>query len=112
MSGALTILPKGKKILAQVGQNIKLARRRRKISTQQLAERADLSRATLWQIEKGTPTVAIGAYFMVLFVLGLEQDFLNLAGDDTLGRKLQDAGLLTRERIPKRSPKKKEKDDK
>jgi transcriptional regulator with XRE-family HTH domain len=103
MSTIQPMLPKGQKMLAQVGENLKLARRRRKISTQQLAERAGLSRATLWQIEKGTPSVAIGAYFMVLFVLGLEQDFLKLAGDDTLGRKLQDAGLLTKERAPKRN---------
>jgi transcriptional regulator with XRE-family HTH domain len=103
MNTAQPMLPKGQKIMVQVGENLKLARRRRKISTQQLAERAGLSRATLWQIEKGTPSVAIGAYFMVLFVLGLEQDFLKLAGDDTLGRKLQDAGLLTKERAPKRN---------
>jgi transcriptional regulator with XRE-family HTH domain len=103
MNTTQPMLPKGQKIMAQVGENLKLARRRRKISTQQLAERAGLSRATLWQIEKGTPSVTIGAYFMVLFVLGLEQDFLKLAGDDTLGRKLQDAGLLTKERAPKRN---------
>ena len=104
MNESLPILPKGRKILAQLGENIKLARRRRRISTQQLAERAGISRATLWQIEKGTPSVAMGAYFMVLHALGLEQDFLKLAGEDILGRKLQDAGLLTRQRAPKRKP--------
>jgi len=102
MKESLPILPKGRKILAQFGENIKLARRRRRISTGQLAERAGLSRATLWQIEKGAPSVAMGAYFMVLHALGLEQDFLKLGGDDMLGRKLQDAGLLTRQRAPKR----------
>lgn len=112
MVTSLPILPRGQKIMAQLGENIKLARRRRKISTQQLAERAGLSRVTLWQIEKGTATVAIGAYFMVLFVLGLEQDFLKLAGEDMLGRKLQDAGLLTKQRAPKRNLKKKKEDDK
>jgi transcriptional regulator with XRE-family HTH domain len=112
MQGSILILPRGQKILAQVGENIKLARRRRKISAQQLADRAGLSRATLWQIEKGLPTVAMGAYFMVLFVLGLEQDFLKLAGEDTLGHKLQDAGLLTRQRAPKRNLKKKNEDGK
>jgi transcriptional regulator with XRE-family HTH domain len=112
MPESIFLLPKGQKIMAQLGENVKLARRRRKISTQQLAERAGLSRATLWQIEKGSPTVAMGAYFMVLFVLGLEQDFLKLAGEDALGRKLHDAGLLTRQRAPKRKPKDKDKDDK
>jgi transcriptional regulator with XRE-family HTH domain len=112
MKDSILILPKGQKILQQLGENLKLARRRRKISTQQLAERAGLSRATLWQIEKGAPSVAIGAYFMVLFVLGLEQDFLKLAGDDILGRKLQDAGLLVKERAPKRGRNKNDEDGK
>ena len=110
MKESLSILPKGRRILAQLGENIKLARRRRKISTQQLAERAGLSRATLWQIEKGAPSVAMGAYFMVLHTLGLERDFLKLAGEDILGRKLQDAGLLTKQRAPKRKLKQNEKD--
>lgn len=107
MKDSITLLPKGLKIMAQVGMNIKLARRRRKINAQQLADRAGLSRATLWQIEKGSPTVAMGAYFMVLFALGLERDFLQLAADDVLGRKLQDAGLLTKQRPPKWDIKKK-----
>ncbi len=102
MKNKITILPKGKKLLYVLGENIKLARLRRKLSAEQVAERAGLSRGTLWQIEKGTPSVAIGAYFQVLFVLGLENDFLKLAGDDTFGRKLQDAGLVTKERAPKR----------
>lgn len=106
MKGTWPILPKGQKILAELGKNIKLARLRRRVSTQLLAERAGISRVTLWQIEKGTPSVAMGAYFMVLFALGLEKDFLKLAEDDILGRKLQDAGLLTRRRAPKRRLKK------
>jgi transcriptional regulator with XRE-family HTH domain len=112
MKERIVLLPKGQRILTQVGENIKLARRRRKISTQQLSERAGLSRATLWQIEKGTASVAMGAYFMVLFSLGLEQDFLRLAEDDVLGRKLQDAGLLTKQRAPKRNLKGNKENDK
>lgn len=103
MKEKLTIMPKGKKILASLGENIKLARLRRKLASEQVAERAGISRATLWQIEKGTPSVTMGAYFQVLFVLGMEKDFLKLAGDDELGRKLQDAGLITKERAPKRN---------
>lgn len=103
MKDSVTLLPGARRVLAQMGENIHLARRRRKISVQQVAERAGLSRATLWQIEKGSASVAIGNYFMVLFVLGLENDFLKLAEDDKLGRKLQDAGLITPKRAPKRN---------
>jgi transcriptional regulator with XRE-family HTH domain len=95
------LLPTAQRILEQVGEDIKLARLRRKISTEQLAERAGISRSTLWSIEKGTASVAVGAYVQVLFVLGLEKNLLKL-GDDALGQKLQDAGLLTKQRAPKR----------
>lgn len=102
MKQQLIILPKAQKVLTELGENIKLARLRRKLNTQQVAERANISRPTLWQIEKGTPSVSMGAYFQVLFVLGLEKDFLKLGADDELGRKLQDAGLLVKERAEKR----------
>jgi transcriptional regulator with XRE-family HTH domain len=102
MKRSLNLLPKAQKVLNDLGENIKLARLRRKLSTEQVCERAGISRATLWQIEKGTPTVAMGAYFQVLFVMGLEKDFLKLGADDELGRKLQDAGLLVKERAPKK----------
>jgi transcriptional regulator with XRE-family HTH domain len=104
MKENIPIFPKGKKILKTLGEQIKLARLRRKLGAEQVAERAGISRATLWQIEKGTPSVAMGAYFQVLLVMGLEKDFLKLAEDDELGRKLQDAGLIVKERAPK-SPK-------
>jgi transcriptional regulator with XRE-family HTH domain len=102
MKRSLNVLPKAQRVLNDLGENIKLARLRRKLSTEQVCERAGISRATLWQIEKGTPTVAMGAYFQVLFVMGLEKDFLKLGADDELGRKLQDAGLLVKERAPKK----------
>lgn len=89
-----TLFPKHQMILEQMGENIKLARKRRKLTAIQVAERADIVRTTLYQIEKGNPGVAIGAYFNVLRVLGLQDDFLKLAADDELGRKLQDLELL------------------
>jgi transcriptional regulator with XRE-family HTH domain len=88
------VFPKHQMTLEQMGENIKLARKRRKLTTVQVAERADIARTTLYQIEKGNPSVAIGAYFNVLRVLGLQDDFLKLAADDELGRKLQDLELL------------------
>lgn len=99
----LILLPKVRKILAESGENIKLARLRRKLSTEQVAERANISRPTLWGIEKGSGSVSMGAYAQVLFVLGLEKDLLKLAAEDPLGRKLQDAGLLVKKRAPKKT---------
>jgi transcriptional regulator with XRE-family HTH domain len=98
----MIILPKTTKILIQMGENIKLSRLRRKFSAEQVAERANISRPTLSAIEKGMPTVSIGYYLLVLQVLGLENDFLFLANDDILGRKLQDLGISVKQRAPKR----------
>jgi len=88
------LLPKYQKIFEQIGENIKLARKRRKLTTQQVAERAGIHRATLYRIEKGDPAVSIGLYFNVFRVLNLQDDFLKLASDDEFGRKLQDLDLL------------------
>ncbi|MFK7984178.1 MAG: helix-turn-helix domain-containing protein [Saprospiraceae bacterium] len=88
------LFPKHQKILAQLGENIKLARKRRKLTTTQVSERANINRTTLYQIEKGSSSVSMGAYFNVLRVMGLHNDFLQLAADDTFGRKLQDLALL------------------
>ncbi|SFC74128.1 DNA-binding transcriptional regulator, XRE-family HTH domain [Parapedobacter composti] len=88
------VLPKHSKLLEQMGENIKLARKRRKLTTIQVAERAGIARSTLYLIEKGDPSVAFGAYFNVLRVLGLHEDVLKLGTDDELGRKLQDLELL------------------
>ena len=88
------LFPKHKDILKQMGENIKLARKRRKLTQEQVAERADIVRSTLYLIETGNPSVTIGAYFNVLRVLGLQDDFLKLASDDEFGRKLQDLDLL------------------
>ena len=96
------LLPKMKKIMTELGENIKLARLRRKLSAEQVAERAGISRSTLNFIEKGYEGVGIGHYLNVLRVLGLEKDFLTIAKDDELGRKLQDANLSTRVRAPKK----------
>ncbi len=98
----IVILPKTKRILDELGDHMKLARLRRKLSMEQVAERANISRPTLLAIEKGAPTVSIGSYLLVLQVLGLGKDFLLIAKDDELGRKLQDAQMSTNERAPKR----------
>ena len=88
------IFPKFQKLLEQMGENIKLARKRRELTSVQVAERAGINRSTLYHIEKGNPRVSLGAYFNVLRVLGLQDDFLKLAADDEFGRKLQDLRLI------------------
>ncbi len=89
-----TVLPKYQKVFNQIGENIKLARKRRKLTAELVSERAGIHRTTLYRIEKGDPTVAIGLYFNVFRVLNLQDDFLKLAVDDVFGRKLQDLDLL------------------
>lgn len=88
------VLPKYTALLGKMGEQIKLARKRRKLTALQVAERAGIARSTLYLVEKGAAGVAIGAYFNVLRVLGLQDDFLKLAADDVFGRKLQDLDLL------------------
>jgi len=96
------LLPGLHKILAEFGENIQLARLRRKLSGAQVADRANISSRTLIKIEKGSHSVSIGAYIQVLSVLGLEKDILAVAKDDELGRKLQDADIKSIKRAPKR----------
>jgi transcriptional regulator with XRE-family HTH domain len=103
MKIAAVILPKNLQILKELGEKIQLARLRRKLSAQQVAERAGINRKTVFNIEQGSPTVSMGSYLQVLFVLGLEKDLLMVADTDPLGRKLQDAGILTAKRAPKKS---------
>ncbi|WP_242494556.1 helix-turn-helix domain-containing protein [Brumimicrobium glaciale] len=93
-SKKVNLLPKYQQIFDEIGENIKLARKRRKLTTEQVSERAGVHRSTLNRIEKGDPSVAIGIYFNVLKVLSLEGDFKNIAKDDVFGRKLQDLDLL------------------
>lgn len=105
MKTAPAILPKNQKILKQLGEHIQLARLRRRLSAEQVAERAGISRKTVYHIEQGSPTVAMGSYLQVLFVLGLEKDLSSVAAADPLGRKLQDAGILIGKRAPRKADK-------
>jgi len=91
-------------MLQTFGENIRLARLRRDLSSEQVAERAGISRNTLIKIERGDEGVAIGMYFRVLIVLGLQDDLLLIARDDVLGRTLQDIGLTTPRRASKKPP--------
>jgi transcriptional regulator with XRE-family HTH domain len=95
------LLPALQRIVAEMGENIRLARLRRKFSTTIVAQRAGISRNTLRAIERGDASVTFGAYVNVLVCLGLEKDLKQIAQDDSLGRKLQDANLHTKARAPR-----------
>lgn len=95
----VVVMPETQKILETMGEQIKMARLRRNLATELVAERAGISRATLWAVEKGTPTVSIGTYAAVLHALGgMDKDFELIAKDDEFGRKLQDLNIQTRGR--------------
>lgn len=87
------LVPKTVRILKTVGEQIRLARLRRKLSVALVSERAGVSRQTVWKVEKGSPSVAIGIYAKVLAAIGLQEDLLLIARDDELGHILQDAAL-------------------
>ncbi len=90
------------KALRKLGQDIKDSRRRRRIPVALMAERAGLSKATLGKIEKGDPSVSMGGYASVLFVLGLTDRLGNMADaiHDAVGRQLDEENLPKRIRLP------------
>ena len=89
------IMPDTENILKTMGEQIKMARLRRKLSATLVAERAGVSRSTLWKVENGNPSVAVGIYAAVLHALNnMDKDLLKIAGDDELGRRLQDMDLM------------------
>ena len=97
----LSLLPTVQRTLVRLGENIRLARLRRDLSSEMVAERAGISRQTLSALENGSGSVSMTTWIQVLFVLGLEKDLELVARDDELGRALQDAKLPTRKRSRK-----------
>lgn len=99
---AVTVMPSTEKILETMGEQIKLARLRRQLSVELVAERSGISRATLWNVEKGSPSVAIGIYASVLHALNnMDKDLLLIAKDDEFGKKMQDMNMQVKKRAPK-----------
>lgn len=89
--------------LEALGTRLRLARLRRRFSSESVASRAGITRMTLYKVEKGDPGVRLGVYSSVLRVLNLQADLDLLAKDDELGRKLQDLNLPERRVAPRRS---------
>ena len=96
------LTPRLSRLLEDLGTRIRLARLRRKHSAEIVAQRAGITRKTLFRVERGDGAVALGIYLRVLQALRLDQDLNLIAADDVLGRKLQDAGLEPKKRAPKR----------
>lgn len=90
------LLPRLRRLLNGLGERIHSARRRRALSAELVAERAGITRRTLYRVERGDPAVALGIYARVLQALRLENDLEAIASDDELGRRLQDAQLPRR----------------
>jgi transcriptional regulator with XRE-family HTH domain len=84
--------------LRKLGQDIRDARRRRRIPVSIMAERASISRMTLHKVERGEPGVSLGAYATVLFILGMADRLADLADprNDTVGLTLEEEHLPQR----------------
>ena len=87
------LFPKAQEALERLGENIRLARRRRHITAKMMAARANVSVMTLRAIERGSASVSMSHYLSVLFCLGMHGDIARVAADDRVGRDLQDAVL-------------------
>jgi transcriptional regulator with XRE-family HTH domain len=96
------VFPQEQRLLSQLGERLKLARMRRKLSSAVVAQRAGISRASLYKVEAGDPGATMGTYLRVMAVLGLESDVNGLAADDKVGRKLQDLALEAPATSPRR----------
>ena len=94
--------PLTKRMLVELGENLKLARLRRKLSVRVIADRVGVSVNTITSLEKGLPGVSIGVVANTLHALGLAEDIKFLAKDDEFGRKLQDLELIPRKKAPKK----------
>jgi transcriptional regulator with XRE-family HTH domain len=100
------LLPATDELLQQLGERLRLARLRRRLTAKQVAERAGMSPMTLRSLERGGSGVTMGAYLSVMQVLGIEKDLGLLGKADPVGRELQDAQLpsLTRVIQPRMGP--------
>lgn len=88
-----TLAPTAARALQALGATLRLARLRRNMTATRMAERAGISRKTLYQMELGHPGVAMGNYAQVLFVLELVDELGTVGVQDPVGRTLQDGRL-------------------
>ena len=84
--------------LKELGARIKRARLRRNMSVESLSEKAGIGESTFYAIERGVPTVSIGAYVAVLIVLGIDSDIDTIAIDEDAKKQLYEQNLVKRKR--------------
>lgn len=87
------IYPIERRKLVDLGDRLKRARLRRKLSMQVVADRCNISRSTLYKLEKGHHSCSIGLLIKVLSIYRLLDDIELVAKDDILGRTLLELGL-------------------
>jgi len=108
-SQATNTLPRPARLaLVKLGEDMTVARKKRRISTVSMAERAFISRGTLYKVERGDPTVSMGIYATVLSILGLVDGLAKVADrrDDILGLDLEEDRLPRKIVSPGRMSKK------
>ncbi len=95
------------KALRKIGHDIQDARKRRRITLQLMADRANLSRTTVSKIENGDPSTSFGNYASILFILGMMDRLKDIADAqyDLTGRMLEEEKLPQRVRVPKQKKK-------
>ena len=92
-SSSPVIFPNEQRMLTALGERIRLARKRRRLSMMAVAGRAGISRTSLYKVERGDASITLGMYVRVLATMGLDSDINAIAADDRLGRRLQDLAL-------------------
>ena len=104
LAGRPHLFPAEQRQLQQLGERLRLARRRRRLGTAVVAQRAGITRSSLYKIETGYPGLTLGTFFFrIMAVLGLSEDLDALAADDKVGRRLQDLDLQPASRVTVRS---------
>jgi transcriptional regulator with XRE-family HTH domain len=98
------LLPATSRLLRQLGDRLRLARLRRRLTAKQVAERAGMTTMTLRSLERGGAGVTMGAWLAVMQVLGVERDLELVAHADPMGRELQDASLPARGKATRAKP--------
>lgn len=89
--------------LQQLGERLRLARWRRRLSTAVVARRAGITRSSLYKIEAGYLSLTLGTFIRIMAVLGLSEDLDALAAVDKIGRRLKDLDLEPASRVTVRS---------